>query len=38
MRSIYLDQSVFGRSLDKGDGTPHPIGEVLDDHDGDVGV
>jgi hypothetical protein len=38
MKSIYLDQNVFGHLLDKGDWKTHPIGKVLDDHDGDVGV
>ena len=38
MKSIYLDQNVFGHMLDKGNWKAHPIGKVLDDHEGDVGV
>lgn len=38
MKSVYLDQNVFGHLLDKGDWKTHPIGKVLDDHEGDVGV
>ncbi|GAB4565753.1 MAG: hypothetical protein Tsb0020_16880 [Haliangiales bacterium] len=38
MKSIYLDQNVFGHLFDNGDWKTHPIGKVLNDHKGDVGV
>ena len=38
MRSVYLDQNVFGHMLDKGDWKKHSIGSVLDAHADTAGV
>jgi hypothetical protein len=38
MKSVYLDQNVFGHMLDSGDWTTHLIGKLLHDNAEDVGV
>lgn len=38
MRSVYLDQNVFGHMLDKGNWKKHSIGAVLDAHADTAGV
>ncbi len=38
MKSIYLDQNVYGHLLDSGDWKAHPVGRVLHEHATSAGV